>query len=246
MSPDSKPTASPDPAADVMAADALSRKLPRGSSSLPREVAQESQRIRLIHGLAAAIVDKGYAATTLTDITRRAGVSRATFYELFADKEACYLAGFRTMAGLHMQAARGAAEAAEHPADMCCAALAAYVERIDAHRPLAVAFIAEAEAASPPIRKVLEEVQGEWAELLTAWLALVRATHPEVPAGSEQTLAMLVAGLRHFASLRARGGLSGPEDGATELARFTFGALGLHGWARKLGQARRSWGEPLR
>lgn len=245
MSTDRKPTALPGMPGDATA-DALNRKLPRGSSRLPREVAQESQRVRLIFGLAASIVEKGYAATTLTDITRHAGVSRATFYEIFSDKEHCYLEGFRTMARIHMQAALDAAETAEHHADKCRAALGAYVERIDAHRPLALAFIAEAEAASPPIRKALEDVQGEWMELLRAWLALVRADHPEVPPAAEHTLAMLVCGLRHFAYLRARADARArvQDEGVPELARFVFGALGLYGWARQVGTAGGQWGAP--
>src|SRR5262249_52961093 len=46
----------------------------------------------LADGLAAAITDKGYAATTIADIVARARVSKRTFYEHFADKEACLLA----------------------------------------------------------------------------------------------------------------------------------------------------------
>ena len=40
------------------------------------------------------VAAKGYAATTVADLTREAGVSRTTFYELFEDKEACFLAAY--------------------------------------------------------------------------------------------------------------------------------------------------------
>ncbi|MCO6010778.1 TetR/AcrR family transcriptional regulator [Actinoallomurus purpureus] len=49
-------------------------------------------RRRLLDGLAASIVEKGYRTTTIADIVRRARTSRRTFYEHFADKEACFVA----------------------------------------------------------------------------------------------------------------------------------------------------------
>lgn len=67
-------------------------RLPRGPHGLSREEVQRSQRDRLLLGAAEAVAEKGYAATTVADILRRAGVSRTTFYEVFDDKLACFLA----------------------------------------------------------------------------------------------------------------------------------------------------------
>lgn len=231
---------------ESVAAEALRRKLPRGSSSLPKEVAQQTQRIRLFHGLAGAIVEKGYVGITLTDITRHAGVSRTTFYELFTDKEHCFLEGIRAMAGVHLGSVGKAMADAPHLADQCSRALAAYIERVDAHPTLAAAFIAEAESASPAVRAALEAAQAQWTVMIQAWIKLVRKAYPEVAAPSEQTVQMLVAGLRNFAALRARHGPGKRDDGVTELTRFTFASLGLYGWARKAGTSPRQWGSPLR
>ena len=49
-------------------------------------------RQRLLDGFAAAIAENGYQKTTVADIVRRARTSRRTFYEHFADKEACFVA----------------------------------------------------------------------------------------------------------------------------------------------------------
>ncbi len=46
------------------------------------------------------VADKGYTATTIADVTKRAGVSRTTFYELFEDKEVCFLAAYDSMVDL--------------------------------------------------------------------------------------------------------------------------------------------------
>ena len=50
---------------------------------------------RLFGGLAAAIAERGYAASTIADIVRHARVSKRTFYEHFPDKESCFLASYR-------------------------------------------------------------------------------------------------------------------------------------------------------
>jgi AcrR family transcriptional regulator/DNA-binding MarR family transcriptional regulator len=52
----------------------------------------EIQRSRLLAAAVRAVDELGYADTTVADITVRARVSRRTFYELFADREACLTA----------------------------------------------------------------------------------------------------------------------------------------------------------
>jgi AcrR family transcriptional regulator len=54
----------------------------------------QNQRERIFGSLAVVCASKGYPATTVEDVTAHAGVSRRTFYDLFADKEACFLAAY--------------------------------------------------------------------------------------------------------------------------------------------------------
>ena len=68
--------------------------LPRGRHGLSRETVQASQRNRLLDAIIEASADRGYPAVTITDIVRRAGVARRTFYEHFESKEACFLAAY--------------------------------------------------------------------------------------------------------------------------------------------------------
>lgn len=51
-----------------------------------------SHRSRLLQGMARALSERGYAATTVADVVREAAVSRRTFYEHFEDKAACLIA----------------------------------------------------------------------------------------------------------------------------------------------------------
>jgi AcrR family transcriptional regulator len=69
-------------------------KPPRGRHRLPPEVIARSQRERLLEATVRVVAAKGYAATTIADLTREAGISRTTFYEQFDDKEACFLAAY--------------------------------------------------------------------------------------------------------------------------------------------------------
>ncbi len=69
-------------------------RLPSGRHGLTREAVVASQRGRLLDAMAQVVAEKGYAAATVADVVERAGVSRRTFYEQFADKEACFLAAY--------------------------------------------------------------------------------------------------------------------------------------------------------
>jgi AcrR family transcriptional regulator/DNA-binding MarR family transcriptional regulator len=54
----------------------------------------EIQRARMIAALVEVAQERGVGGMTVADIVARSGVSRRTFYELFADRDACFLAAF--------------------------------------------------------------------------------------------------------------------------------------------------------
>jgi AcrR family transcriptional regulator len=64
-------------------------RLPAGRADLVEPLVAHSQRERILNAMAEACAAKGFGATTIADICEPAGVSRATFYELFKDKEDC-------------------------------------------------------------------------------------------------------------------------------------------------------------
>jgi AcrR family transcriptional regulator len=65
---------------------------PPGRQPLPREFIARHQRARIISALAQETAANGYRAVTVSDIVRRAGIARNTFYENFSSKEGCFLA----------------------------------------------------------------------------------------------------------------------------------------------------------
>src|SRR6478752_2700016 len=81
-----------------MSAAEPGRALPRGPHGLSREEVELSQRARLLQATTEAVAAQGYVKTTVADIIARAGVSRATFYQLFRDKEDCFLAAYKNNA----------------------------------------------------------------------------------------------------------------------------------------------------
>jgi AcrR family transcriptional regulator len=54
-----------------------------------------SQRTRILQAMAETTAERGYAATSVAQVIERAGVSSTTYYELFRDKEDCFLAVVR-------------------------------------------------------------------------------------------------------------------------------------------------------
>src|ERR1700727_1289630 len=69
-------------------------RLRSGPSGLPRGQVSEIQRSRMLTAAAEAVEEVGYARLTVAQVIARARVSRKTFYDLFEDREDCFLAVF--------------------------------------------------------------------------------------------------------------------------------------------------------
>jgi AcrR family transcriptional regulator len=66
--------------------------------AIARERARTAQRLRLALAMIEAIAENGYRATRVADVIARAGVSRKTFYEHFANKQDCLLVTYDLVA----------------------------------------------------------------------------------------------------------------------------------------------------
>jgi AcrR family transcriptional regulator len=220
------------------------KALPRGINSLPRRQVQKEQRKRLIEGTAYAVAERGYAATAVSHILARAGVSRAAFYELFRDKEECFLYGFKEVSRGHLEAARLATEAAGSLPEQLYAGATAYLQVLDLDPALSRAFVVEAEAASPAIRAAFARAGDALEQMIRTWFERVREAHPDVPECSALTLRTLRAGFTGTLIGLIRDGQPrlGADVGA--IARFTFATLGLYAWARQAEAGRIPTGPP--
>lgn len=85
-------------------------KFPSGVRRLPSELVSAVQRERLLAAMLRASAELGYRGTNVQEVIERAGVSRPTFYEHFANKEDCFLAAFDASAARLRQRVGAAAE----------------------------------------------------------------------------------------------------------------------------------------
>jgi AcrR family transcriptional regulator len=81
---------------------------PRGRHAPPPEVRLPLQRVRLVRAAAVVFSERGYANTSSEAISRQAGMSKATFYQHFDNKDEALLAVFDRAAEI-LQEAIGAA-----------------------------------------------------------------------------------------------------------------------------------------
>jgi AcrR family transcriptional regulator len=68
--------------------------LPSASYENGRGDVVNLQRARIITAMVEVVAERGVARSTVAHVVARSGVSRRTFYELFSDREDCFLAAF--------------------------------------------------------------------------------------------------------------------------------------------------------
>jgi AcrR family transcriptional regulator len=89
--PSSRAASNPHPGINGVAA---ARDPRLGASGLGPERVMEIQRARILGAMVEVCAERGAANVTVAHIVERAGVSRRTFYELYSDREACFLGAF--------------------------------------------------------------------------------------------------------------------------------------------------------
>jgi AcrR family transcriptional regulator len=134
-----------------------------------------SQRTRLLEAVGGAVAEKGYAATTIDDIVRGAGVSKKTFYEHFQDKLGAFLAAYEAASDQlyeHVRIAQDAAAGAGAPAadnaddawlERTHAGIRAYLRWLAAEPALARVFLIEVAAAGPEALARRERLRDRYA-----------------------------------------------------------------------------------
>ncbi len=147
-------------------------RLPAGRHGLSRELVVESQRERVLRAVAEATAERGYANVSVAEILKRAGVSRETFYEQFANKEDCFLAGYEYALGVISHELQEAIPPPPGSDDGPLERLDRFVERYLAALAREPAFaraaLIESYAAGPVSVKRRSEGQARGAEAIAA------------------------------------------------------------------------------
>jgi AcrR family transcriptional regulator len=131
------------------------QRLPSGRHGLPRAYVARSQRERLREAMVRVAAAKGYEATTVSDVIEVAGVSRATFYEMFEDKESCFLEAYDAVIDVvvaHVMSAFESVSDEPWPERMAVA-LRALVELLAAESDIARMAMVEVTAAGEDARR---------------------------------------------------------------------------------------------
>ncbi|HET7052756.1 MAG TPA: TetR/AcrR family transcriptional regulator [Solirubrobacterales bacterium] len=164
-----------------------SPRLPAGRHGLPREFVVQNQRERIVTALVDVVAERGYHATTVANITKAASVSRRTFYEHFADKEACFLAAYEMVAEHIATSMRTAAEAFDEWPQKVRAALATMLRFLAGEPELARLCMIEPIAAGSEIAARHRASMQGLVEILKAGRPEHGGEHP-LPGATEEAL----------------------------------------------------------
>jgi AcrR family transcriptional regulator len=151
--------------------------------------------------MAAALVEKGYADVSVADVVQHARVSKRTFYEHFADKEACYLATYSALSD-DVLARIAAAGATDLPAEeRLVAATRAYLAALEERPALTRTFLIEIQAAGPDALKLRRSIHQRFSELLRLLVERVQEERSGIRSISPEMAAALVGGINELVLL---------------------------------------------
>jgi AcrR family transcriptional regulator len=188
------------------------RPLSGGRHSFDPEIVAHNQRERLLGALISVVAEHGYAASKVTEIADDASVSLRSFYENFADKEACFLAAYEALDAYIATIIDAAVEdAPDDWAERAAAAFAALIGFLSERPNFARIYLVESFVVGDALAPAREKAAGRLRGLLEPGRK-VRDSAPGLPEGIEEGL---VGGIFTLLARRVLGG-----EAAT-LARYT-------------------------
>jgi AcrR family transcriptional regulator len=154
--------------------DQANIKLTGGPHGIPRPVVTKIQRDRLMRAMAKTVAEYGYQETTVRRLLGRAGLSRRTYYELFEDKEDCFLAAYDEAVEHVLGLAVDAYRQGETPEEKVERGLRAFLQFCADEPDIARMCIVEVLAAGPIARARRAETMARLAEMLEGALNELR------------------------------------------------------------------------
>ena len=126
----------------------------------------DNQRQRILTAVSEAVSEIGYAAMTVEDIIKAAGVSRRTFYEHFKSKEESFLASYEDISRQLMEAITAAFNRTDSFVTRVEDCMGAFLELLAAEPAYANMCIVEVLVAGPAALERRNAVMREFAELI--------------------------------------------------------------------------------
>jgi AcrR family transcriptional regulator len=168
-------------------------KFPSGARKLPSDLVSAVQRERLIAAMLRAAAELGYREANVQDVIDRAGVSRPTFYEHFANKEECFLVAFDSVAArLRDRVGAAASKGGDCWRDGLRYGLETLLHFVATDRDAARAIVVEARAASDDAVRRRDQLLDHFAACIDTQ---VRDLLPNAESYSAITAAGIVGGI---------------------------------------------------
>jgi AcrR family transcriptional regulator len=155
--------------------EALREKKLSPGPGVSREDVEQNHRERLYGATVAVVANKGYAATTVADLTRVAGVSRTTFYRYFADKEACLVATLEVLVDGVTAVTTNRMSGGKEWQERALAGMNAFMQMLVTQPDAARLCVIEADAAGPRSLAVVDRA-------VTTFEAMIADLFEELPA----------------------------------------------------------------
>jgi AcrR family transcriptional regulator len=185
--------------------------VPRGRHAPPLEVRLSVQRRRLFEAAATEFARSGYAEASAEAISRAAGMSKATFYEHFANKEECILALFDMAATEVLRAmAEGAAAGGKDPVERLRGGLRAFLSILAEHPNESQTLLVEIIGSGPRAAQRRDEVFARFAEAIEAENAAAAQAGTLAELASPDDAFAVVGAVAELASRQVRLGM--PAD----------------------------------
>ncbi len=128
----------------------------------------QTQRSRMLNSAVAVISEHGYSEMSVSRITAGAGVSRRTFYDLFQDREDCFLAAFDEAVARAQTLMLDASAQQREWRERIRAALHTLLELLDREPAFRRLLVVDALQAGPRVQYRRAEILGELSRLLHA------------------------------------------------------------------------------
>jgi AcrR family transcriptional regulator len=141
-----------------------------------------------------AVAEQGYAATSVADVIARAGVSRKTFYEHFADKQACFLAAFDSAVGDIAVAVITAVESQQHRDRRILGGYQALCDALAARPAFARIYLIRAPEAGEAVHRRRAQIRAANVSNLRTMTAAGRKRHPDLPPELSELAAQAIVG----------------------------------------------------
>ena len=206
----------PDPAPPV----------PRGRHAPPLEVRLEHQRARLFAAAATVFARLGYAEASAEAISREAGMSKATFYEHFGNKEECILALFDAAAAQVRDAVEASLATSEDPETRYRQGVRAFLGALVAFPDHARTLLLEIIGAGPRAAERRDAVLQRFADFIDRENELAHEGHGVPRLKSPDDAYALVGAMLELASRQLRHGVPAePLDLEPVIERLISGLL---------------------